>query len=178
MPERGKRKRKGQDWIDACRPPKCDKAFVYFIQVRRGRLFGFKIGRTDRCPYHRLAALRSMMPKTDKYELLGAIPTHDSRKAEAEVHRAFAAAQRGFELFVPDPELIQFVRENARPHICSDWCFARSEAGRRDVVNAEAEMDRFHDHIYRNPILLPLSRMRRDQKVKKVSERTRSKAQP
>jgi hypothetical protein len=83
---------------------------IYFAKASKSELI--KIGKTTGNPSARLATLAC--GSTEEFQLLGVI--QDAPETlEKELHRRFSAHRQKGEWFRPDPELLRFIDENAKP---------------------------------------------------------------
>lgn len=83
---------------------------IYFIQAAPDGLI--KIGKS-RCAVYRLTNLRTMSPVP--LELRGIMLCPDGGRLERQLHDRFAEIRSHGEWFRPEPVLLDFIRENARP---------------------------------------------------------------
>lgn len=85
-------------------------SLVYFV---RAHVVGYiKIGKAD-CVHTRFRTLKSQSP--DTLILMGAIQTRDATRLERSLHKHFAQHRVHGEWFRPDPELMTYIKENAKP---------------------------------------------------------------
>jgi hypothetical protein len=111
-------------------PQEVSTDFVYFVQERRAGSFLIKIAATGDCPYLRLEQLRRERRKDDPYsrfELLGIIdlPHSDNQtcgQAKHQLQSRFENLRDRGDWFRPGLELVQYIREHARLHICGRLC--------------------------------------------------------
>jgi hypothetical protein len=89
-----------------------NEEIIYFIQAKDSGLI--KIGRTSHAPRHRLTAMK--IGATEDLHLIGVIRPA-SPTLEKELHATFAGLRRRGEWFSPDPRLLDYIAENARPWV-------------------------------------------------------------
>lgn len=103
---------------------------VYFVQERRAGSFLIKIAATGDCPYLRLGQLRREKRKDNPYshfELLGVIdiPIGEDQTcshAKHQVQSRFENLRDNGDWFRPGLELVEYIREHVRLHICDRLC--------------------------------------------------------
>jgi len=103
--------------------------YVYFVQERASSGSHrdlIKICATGDCPYIRLNQLRRALPKS-RLELLGSISiplTQDTygQSVKHEIERQFECLRDKGDWFRVGIQLVSYIREHARPHICDTLC--------------------------------------------------------
>lgn len=98
---------------------------IYFVRERRGGSNLIKIGKTDDCPYLRLDQLRNAERQSahhSRYELLGVLEAAPEEINKQSIQSQFEHLRENGDWFRPGTQLVDYIRENARPHFCSRYC--------------------------------------------------------
>jgi len=96
---------------------------VYFVLKRAGGCGLIKIGATAECPFLRLDQLRCAERKKNRYarfELIGWLDDPATKKTS--VQKQFSTLREGGDWFRPGGELIEYVCQHSKPHICNQAC--------------------------------------------------------
>lgn len=97
---------------------------VYFIQRGKGGSTLIKIGKTAGCPYDCLNRLRRSLPN-DRFELLGQILVPHGELGSSErskLQSKFESLRENGDWFRLGRELVDYIRDHTRPHICNRSC--------------------------------------------------------